>query len=187
MSLAGLGLAEISGACHDSVTQGKFLLRFKMQYEKSADTKVIETVLKEAKIGDIITYDSISLALGRDVRVHAIAALQTARKAMLASNVVFGTERNVGLVRLNDTQIIDSTESDRQKIQRVGKRSLKKLGAVKFEELGNNEKLRHTTMAAQLGAISMFASKSSTNKIQSNVKPNAEVLAIGETLSIFTR
>ena len=158
-----------------------------MQFEKSADTKIIETVLKEAKVGEVITYDAMSKALGRDVRSHAQGAMQTARKTMLDGGIVFGTERNVGLIRLNDVQIVDSTEDDRKRVQRIGKRSLKKLGSVKFELLENDQKRRHTTMAAQLGAIAMFASKSSTTKIESHVKPTAETLAIGETLGLFTK
>jgi hypothetical protein len=38
-----------------------------------------------------------------------------------------------------------------------------------------------------MGAITMFAAKSATNKIESNVKANSETLAIGETLSLFTK
>ena len=158
-----------------------------MQFEKSADTKVLEMVFKEAKVGDVVTYAVMSKSLGRDVRVFAQGAINTARRTLLAGGVVFGTERNTGIIRLNDVQIIDSTEADRQRVQRIGKRSLKKLGTVRFELLDNDQKKRHTTMAAQLGAISMFASKSSTKKIESNVKPDSATLAIGETLGMFTK
>ena len=160
---------------------------FKMLHEKSADTKILENVLKEAKVGDTITYANLSKAIGRDVRTHAQGALNTARKTMLANGMVFGTERTVGLTRLNDVQIVESIESDRLRVQRIGKRSITKLGKVKFESLSNDQKRKHTTMAAQMGAITMFAAKSSTNKIESNVKANSETLAIGETLSLFTK
>ena len=157
-----------------------------MQFEKSADTKVIESRLKEAKVGDLITYDELSRILGRDVREFAYGALTSARKAMLASGVVFGTESKVGIKRLDDLQIINSTESDRKRLQRIGKHSLRKLSAVKFENLTEESKRKHTTMAAQMGAIAMFASKSTTARIETNVKPTSETLAIGETLKIFT-
>ncbi len=156
-------------------------------HEKSSDTKILETVLKEAKVGDTITYEALSKAIGRDVRTHAQGALNTARKTMLGNGFVFGIERTIGLVRLNDVQIVDSIESDRLRVQRIGKRSITKLGKVKFELLDNEQKRKHTTMAAQMGAITMFALKSSTNKIESNVKANSETLAIGETLSLFTK
>jgi hypothetical protein len=158
-----------------------------MLHEKSADTKILENVLKEANVGDTITYADLSKAIGRDVRTHAQGALNTARKTMLANGMVFGTERTVGLTRMNDVQIVESIESDRLRVQRIGKRSITKLGKVKFESLSNDQKRKHTTMAAQMGAITMFAAKSSTNKIESNVKANSETLAIGETLSLFTK
>lgn len=157
-----------------------------MQFQKSADTKVLESLLKEAKVGDVVSYEAMSRALGRDVRQHAIGAMQSARRAMLAEGVVFGTQTNVGLVRLNDKEIVESTESDRRKMKRASNRSLRKLSVVKFEALTEDDKRKHTTMAAQMGAISMFASKSSTRKIEEKVTPKSETLAIGETLKMFT-
>jgi hypothetical protein len=180
------GTAGLGGA-----RQGKarilLFTELKMLHEKSSDTKILENVLNEAKVGDTITYADLSKAIGRDVRTHAQGALNTARKTMLANGMVFGTERTVGLTRMNDFQIVDSIESDRLRVQRIGKRSITKLGKVKFESLDNDQKRKHTTMAAQMGAITMFAAKSSTNKIESSVKANSETLAIGETLSLFTK
>jgi len=158
-----------------------------MRFEKSADTKVIESVLIEAKVGQLVTYEKLSEAIGRDVREYARGSLQTARSTLLKDNqIVFAVENKVGLKRLDDSQIIASTESDRLHIQRTGKKVLNKLSTVKFEGLTESEKKQHIVASAQVGAIVMFSQKSSQKKIESKVQHTAGVLAIGETLKMFT-
>lgn len=158
-----------------------------MIHEKSADTKVIEAVLREAKIGETVTYEKLSQAIGRDVRQFAKCAIRTARNTLLRERVVFGVEANVGLTRLNDSEIVASTEHDRLRLKRIGGRAIKKLEVVDYEKLSTEDKRRHTTAAAQMGAIEMFASKSTTKRIESKVSGDTKVLAIGETLSMFVK
>jgi hypothetical protein len=158
-----------------------------MKFEKSADTKVLESLFSEAKIGDTITYEAMSKALGRDVRKFAINALRSARYAMLRDKkFVFSVEDNVGLVRLNDSEIVKSSGLDRHRISRIAKRTLNKLAVVAFDGLDDASKKTHVVFSAQMGAIAMFASKASVNKIESKVSSSSKTLAIGETLKMFT-
>jgi hypothetical protein len=158
-----------------------------MKFQKCADTKILESVLAESKIGDKITYEVLSKALGRDVRKFALNALRSARSCLLREkNMVFSVEDNVGLIRLNDSQIVASSDSDRQRISRTAKRTLLKLSAVKFDGLEENDKRKHVAYSAQLGAIAMFATKTSTNRIESQVTNDAKALPIGDTLKLFT-
>lgn len=156
-----------------------------MQFEKSADAKVLENVLSEAEVGQTLTYEALSSAIGRDVRQHALASLRTARQGVLKSKgMVFGVERGVGLTRLNDQGILKSMESDRLRLQRGAKRSLRKLTVVDFDALSEGDKRKHIVASAQMGAVAMFSHKNASKKIESNVT-NAEQLPIGETLKMF--
>jgi hypothetical protein len=158
-----------------------------MRFEKSADTKVLENVLSEMKVGDVLTYEELSRSIGRDVRQFALGALTTARQSLMKEKrMVFDIERNVGIKRLDDNQIIDSTESDRLKMQRTGKKALTKLASVEFSNLTPDKKKQHVVASAQIGAIVMFSKKSSQSKIESHVKSDSSTLAIGETLKMFT-
>jgi len=158
-----------------------------MIHEKSSDTKIVESVLREAKIGETVSYERLSKAIGRDVREFAQCAMRTARNALIKEKIVFGVEANVGLVRLNDSEIVKSTEHDRQRLRRIGRKSLRKLEVVDYAALTAEDKRRHTTAAAQMGAIEMFASKATANRIESKVTADTKVLAIGETLSLFLK
>ena len=157
-----------------------------MQFEKSNDTKILESVLAEANIGDLVTYEKLSQAIGRDVRQFAINSLRSARHILLKNKrMVFGVETNEGLRRLNDNQIVDSSESDRRRMRRLSTRSLQKLSVVNFDGLTDEKKRQHVVASAQFGAVQMFASKNATKRIQSNVSNDRTTLAIGETLKMF--
>jgi hypothetical protein len=158
-----------------------------MLFQKSADTKVIESVLKEAKVGELVTYAAISKAIGRDVREHASGALNTARRALQKEcNYVFAVEAGEGLRRLSDTQIVDSTVFDRAKMHRAANRSLKKLGTVDFKSLPEDSQKQHVIASAQLGVVALFSGKNASKKIEGNVNGSKETLAIGQTLKMFS-
>lgn len=158
-----------------------------MNFEKSSDTKIIESILSESKVGDLVTYEQLSKAIGRDVRQFAQPSLRSARQGLLNSKgFVFGTETNVGLRRLNDEEIVDSTEADRARMRRSARRSIKKLTVVDFEKLPDDKKKQHVVASAQMGAIEMFATKNATKKISSKVDEGKKTIAIGETLKMFS-
>lgn len=158
-----------------------------MNFEKSADTKILESVLSEAKVGDMVTYDVLSKAIGRDVRQFALPSLRSARQGLLNSKgMVFGVETNVGYKRLDDSEIVDSTESDRRRLKRAANRSIKKLSVVAFDNLTLEQKKKHTVASAQMGAIAMFSGKTAAKKIEAKVNDGKTTLAIGETLSMFS-
>ena len=158
-----------------------------MIHQKSADTKVLESVLAEAKVGDLITYETLSKAIGRDVRLFALPSLRSARHGLLKSkNMVFGVENGIGYKRLDDVQIVESTEADRMKLKRAANRSIKKLGVVNFDNLPPDKKKQHTVAAAQMGAIALFSGKTATKRIESQVNEGKTTLAIGETLKMFS-
>jgi hypothetical protein len=158
-----------------------------MRFQKSSDTKIIEQVLSEIAVGQLVTYDQLSKAIGRDVRNHALTSLGSARRGLLSSKkMVFGVEHNVGLRRLDDCQIVDASESDRAKMKRAANRAISKLGVVDFNSLPPEKKKQHTVASAQMGVIAMFSGKSATKKIESRVNESNATLPIGETLKMFS-
>jgi hypothetical protein len=156
-----------------------------MLFEKSSDTKILEDTLRQVAVGDMATYENLSKAIGRDVRTFAIAALRTARHGLIKEGFVFGVEQNVGLVRLNSTEIVKSTEMDRKSVHRKVNRTLSKLSVAKYDELDDENKRKHVTMSAQMGALAMFSAKTATTKIESKVTGDSKVLPVGETLKLF--
>lgn len=157
------------------------------KFQKTSDTVIIEAIFRDCKVGEQVTYEQMSTAIGRDVRKHARGAINSARKAVLSERkMVFDSIPNVGYIRLSDTNIIKSTELDRKSILKKTTKTLTELGSVDFDKLSGDDKRKHTVASAQIGAIAMLSHKTSTNKIESKVTADSKVLAIGDTLKMFT-
>jgi hypothetical protein len=157
-----------------------------MEFQKSSDAKILESVLGEAVVGKLISYEELSKAIGRDVRKHAMSALGTARRGVFKEKrILFGVQRGIGLVRIDDAGIVKSIEKDRIHLHRTARKSLKKLAAVEFSNLDESGKRDHVVASAQMGAVAMFANKNSGKKIESKIAAKAEALPIGETLKLF--
>lgn len=158
-----------------------------MLFEKSADAKIIESILLDCKVGVTVTYDELSKAIGRDVRKHALAALGTARQGVFKANkLVFGVETNVGLVRLTGEQIVASSSGKRNRITRISRKGLSELASVDFDLLDLETKREHVAASAAFGVVTMFANNSGAKKILSNVKADSKILSIGETIKLFS-
>ncbi len=158
-----------------------------MLFEKSADAKTIEAILETADVGQTVTYQAISTAIGRDVRKFSLSALNTARRGLQKEKgMVFGIERNVGLVRLDDAKIVDSVEGERLKVHRISNRALDRLSKVDFSKLDEKARKSHITASTQFGVMAMFSHRTASKKIEGKVNTQSSMqLPIGETLKLF--
>lgn len=155
--------------------------------EKSNDTLIIESLIRKLEYGDVLTYDEISTALGRDVRKHCRSNLHSAMRACERDGIILGTIINEGYRRLDDVGIVDAASADTKAVGRRSRRALKKLSHVNFNQLPNDLKIKHTAKAAQLGALEMFSKGATTKKLEDKAgKAGSATLAIGETLKLFT-
>lgn len=156
-----------------------------MRFEKSADARTLEHVLSNVPVGDTITYLTLSQAIGKDTQLKGRSALHTARNSLLREfGIVFGVETSVGLVRLNDEQIIKSTEHDRSRIQRTAKKAIRKLETVAFEKLSSDRKRDHVIASAQLGTIAFFSGRKALARLEQKIS-NEKAIDVTDTLKFF--
>lgn len=155
----------------------------------SPDTKILRSVLEEAKVGDVITYDALSKAIGRDVREYARSSMYAAMRQLRAEhNYVFAARTNVGYQRMSDVEIVVNVATrQRQSVQRKANRNLNLLRIVDYHELPEEHRMQHIVASAQFGVIASMANASSTKRIAHEVANNGKPLAIGETLAMFTK
>lgn len=157
-------------------------------FQKSADTRLLEALLSQAEPGQTVTYDEMSATIRRDVRKHASSALYSARRSLLnEKKMVFEAVRGVGMMRLDDSRVVASMESDRKRIQKAAGRSERKANAVVFENLSGPDKTKLLAASAQMGAIAMMSKKTTTKKIESKVVGTAQSIPIGEVLGMFLK
>lgn len=154
--------------------------------EKSADTIILEQTLRSADVGDVVSYEDMSKKLGRDVRVHCYSNLQSARRALETESLFFGVIPNEGLKRLTNDEAVVASSDYTRRARSAARRGMRHLAYVPFADLSNEKKQQHLTLSAQLGAIQLFSGSKAADKISKRVGQTSHVLAVGETLNLFT-
>jgi hypothetical protein len=155
-------------------------------FEKSLDTTALETLLRDAKVGELIPYTRLSKAIGRDVRIQpGYGALSTARKSLLTEQIRFATMRGDGLQRMTDKEVALSGPAEVRGVHRRAAVGLKRVAAVQdFDGLPNDAKVKHNVSAAQLGVLAHVSDSRRAARIQNQVqsseawKPTREAIGL---------
>lgn len=96
-------------------------------FEKSYLTTILCDHLRQTN-GEI-SYARICDVAGCDIGV-ARPAIASARRILEREKIVFATVRGVGLRRIDDSEIVRSTEKIKGTIRRASRRGIKRLNAV---------------------------------------------------------
>lgn len=155
--------------------------------ELSIDARLLIDLLSKVGIGETVGYDTLSEAIGRDVRGTAYSQLATARRHLLRDKqMVFEAVHNVGIKRLSDAEIVATGESAVGRVRRAARRGTQRLTSVQdFDALPNALKLKHNAYLSTLGAIGMLAKGSAVKKVEEAVSASSGALPIGRTLELF--
>lgn len=144
--------------------------------ELSLDTQTLKRLLREAEIGQIVSYSEMSSAIGRDVPTEARGNLRTARRQLLREhNMVFGPVLGVGMKRLDDAGKIESAHGHARRGRSQYRMAVRTVAAVDdFDALPNDQKIRHSLVAAQAGAILQLSSPTLTRKLEAAVSMHTQ-------------
>jgi hypothetical protein len=154
--------------------------------EMAIDTRLLLQRLLQAKVGEVITYQDLNGQIDRDVQREANPCLQSAMRSALRQMMVFSTIRGVGVKRLTDRELAGIGDATRQHISRSARMAMRKMAAVQdFDTLNNEEKVRHNTNLAMLGAVAHIASPNQMKTLEGRVTANAGVLPVQRTLAAF--
>jgi len=152
----------------------------------NVETQDVIDYLSKCKVGDIITYQELNrIALG-DTQAEKRHVIQTARKRLLADyEMVFDVIMKVGLKRLSDQEIVETSASGFSRIRRIAKKRSCQLTVVNYDELSTEKQIEHNTNLAAYGAVSFMTQSKQIKKIKGKIENHNEKLQIGETLRLF--
>jgi hypothetical protein len=136
--------------------------------ELSVDTQILERLLLVLDVEEIVSYKSLSDAIGKDVQHRARHLLDSARnRALKREGFVLESVMGIGIKRLSDEGIAHIGHSVTKKIHRLSKRGLQKLVAVKdFDALSANSKRTHNLNAAMLGVLAYQTKTRTLRKLE---------------------
>ena len=151
--------------------------------ETSIDAKLVYELLKRANVGETITYDQMSDAIGRDIRRHFGALMTARRMAIRNDRMVFGTVRTVGIKRLSDIETVDSAERTFSHIRRTVRREAQRQSTVDIGALPREYQTKYYSGISYLGTLAEFAKPATQDKIEKS-EPTG-ILPVGKVLEFF--
>lgn len=154
-------------------------------FEKSNDTGILEAKLRELDIGQMVTYEELSAAIGRDVREFAVSSLYSARRIIERDGIHVGTVRGEGVKRLTPGGCVDKAHSYVERSRRSARRSRQTLETTDLEGMSQVEKSRVFALSAQAAAVEMLGSRKSTKKLTAAAEESRSAIPFGETLRLF--
>lgn len=153
----------------------------------SAESIKLRDYLKD-KIneGDIVTMEMMSTVTGRDMSGH-LGIIYSAIRHLEKSGIVYYRIRNIGWQRvpLGKDDVIDGESGTVKVVNRKIRRSLARLAAVRFGELSNEDKIRHSTISSQIGTVALFTNANAADKIKAKVITNGAKPDASEVLKLF--
>lgn len=155
--------------------------------EKTLDTLIIENRLRNAAVGDTVTYEELSTLLGRDVRKFCKSGLDTARKSVMADGLVFANVYDVGYKRLDDSGKLCAARSHIDRAGRQAKKSRKILTVTDMGALNDEEKKRCIALRTNLQVVEFFTTLKAQRKIAKSVAPTDGRLDFSKTLELFIK
>ena len=152
----------------------------------TAETTALIRRMSEMNIGDELSYAEMSEIVCGDICGKKYHCLSTARKNLLSNHqMVFETIAKTGIRRETDSEIVINSSGAIRTINRATRRAFKKLACADPKNLTNEEKLKHNTNAAMLGALRFMSQPQQVKALEGKCVESSRQIDISDTLKLF--
>ena len=155
--------------------------------EFSVDGQRLAGALRLAPFDAMISYEDLSILIGRNVQKEGRSALSSARRQLQReAAMIFEPVKNVGMKRLTDSAIVATSQSSLRRINRTARRGAQRLGCVSnFAGLSKEEMVRHNTSMSLLGVFFEITKVQGVKRIEAAVAVAQRTLPLAQTLDAF--
>jgi len=151
----------------------------------SIDTRAVYDRMKEAVVGEVVSFKTLSEVLGRKVEGDE-ASIQSAIRKLIGEGVLFENVRKTGYKRLSDTEVVGIADREREGLRKKAKRAVRKLACVReFDRLPNELKIKHNAAMSGFGAIAAMMSAGRMKRLEERVEVAQQQLPLAKTLEVF--
>jgi len=160
---------------------------FKTIPEFSVDGHRLAEILRQTPVDGLVSYADLSTSIKRNVQKEGRSALSSARRQMQReAAMVFEPVRNVGMKRLNDCDIVRTSQSSIKHINRTARRGVTRLACVSnYAGLSREEMIRHNTAMSLLGMFHEITKVKNVKQIEAVVAVAQRTLPLAQTLEAF--
>lgn len=156
----------------------------RLQFQMGTDTLILIDRLREAQVGQVITYQELGKWLGRDFVDQRNCMYRAFKHLRDDHKIEFGTITGVGIKRLSEDEIVSKCKRGIQTLGRCAKRHSRPLTALDYEKLSDAKKVEHNVLLSIYGVVAYMSKPSSVKRVEGTVA-NSGALPIGRTLDAF--
>jgi hypothetical protein len=157
----------------------------KPRFEASADVEKLCDYLRSKSRA---TYREMSQLLGRDIQQRERYILESARRRLERSNIMFVVETGVGLVRASDAQVASlATDIPINKIRRAAHRARKREKIVNVQQLSEHDRAAFYIGRAVLGAITQASGRAFRNQVVKATAAGDGPIPLVDTMKLFAK
>lgn len=153
--------------------------------ENAADIEALTACLTAASIGESISYETLSAAIGRNVHSCWWLLTSAREEAEKATGNLFATVRGEGVKRLTADEIPGVGLASMQKIRRTARRTITRLDTVRTNDLPESDAQKIIAHKSQLGAIALVADGRKSSALAGEVKATGTTIPAGRVLEVF--
>ena len=154
----------------------------------SLESDLLYRRLTTAEVGEEITYSELSALIGRDVQDAGAGNLATARnKALNQNQIVFGTIRNVGIVRLDDAGRLGATKAHINRSRRIVRKGRKVAATVDPAKLSPDERGEYRNIVTTAAVLDLVTRPMVQKKLAVATGSAGRSLAVKEVLGLFAK
>lgn len=141
----------------------------KPNFVASSDAKVLADLLRNAEVGQVVTYEEMSEAIGREVTQDR-SAIYTARAIVQREDrMIFDCVMKVGVKRLADADIVNLGDRARARVRKIASSVTKAITCVNYDSMSRESQVKHNTALSMFGVFSELSANKSFIKLQSHV------------------
>lgn len=151
--------------------------------------KLGDFLIAHSKKKDFVTvleYDTLSKVAGCDVTKKRYV-LRTARAIVQREErMLFQPVKGIGIKLLTPSEEVGVGEDGLKAINKKATKTLKEMSCVKFDELSDQDKIRHNVNASIVGATRQFTGRNAKLKIEGAVVQQSERIDVSDAIRLFS-
>lgn len=152
------------------------------QFIASVETLAVYQLLAPTEIGATVPYAAITKTLGKDYR-RMPCPIHTARKRLLREKgMVFAAIFRQGLKRLNDAEIVESSQDTVDRIRNASRRKIGVLSVVDRNALPREGQIMLDTHMTLLGVMATVTKPDRVKQLATRIAENNAVMAARSAL-----
>lgn len=156
-------------------------------FKQSLETQAIIARLKEAKLGELVSYHELETLIGAPVD-GSHSSLRTAIIRLgKDEDKLFKVDRTRGVVWLKDEEIVNDALERTRHVRRYSKHTIERAQMVAhYSSMSPDNQRKHSMLVGVNAVVAYMTKPKQLQKIEASIPAGTRELPVSETLKMFT-